>query len=94
MFSNISFITAFCGDTFITEFLCDSSYLFDHFVLDVFYFNFKSHNLLNTIILLCLLCTPIFSLFFKLAVDPFNLWLPDAHEGSLSSATAFFCDYT
>jgi len=90
MFSNISFITAFCGDIFITEFLCDSSYLFDHFVLDMFYFYFKSYNLLNTIILLCLLYTLIFSLFFKLAVVPFNLWLPDVYEGSLSSTTAFF----
>ena len=54
------------------------------------FFYFRLYSLLPTIIIIGLTYFLLFSIFFKLAVIPFNFWLPDIYEGSLSSTSAFF----
>jgi NADH-quinone oxidoreductase subunit N len=44
----------------------------------------------NPIIIEIALILIISSLFFKLAIVPFNLWLPDVYEGASSPTTSFF----
>lgn len=44
----------------------------------------------NPVIIEIALILIISSLFFKLAIVPFNFWLPDVYEGALSSTTSFF----
>ena len=44
----------------------------------------------NPIVIEIALLLIILSLFFKLAIVPFNSWLPDVYEGALSSTTSFF----
>jgi NADH:ubiquinone oxidoreductase subunit 2 (subunit N) len=90
--NNLSFLIAFFIDLFLIElvFNFDTTCLLNFFLVDSLYYYFKLFHLLESIIFLSLFFILIFSLFFKLAVVPFNLWLPDIYEGSLSSTTAFF----
>ena len=87
---NINFIGVYCIDLFISDSLNFFTCLVNYFVLDMCFFYYRLYSLLPTIIVIGLSYFLLFSIFFKLAVIPFNFWLPDVYEGSLSSTTAFF----
>nr|QYC61848.1 NADH dehydrogenase subunit 2 [Actinocyclus sp. mgcode 4] len=91
-FDTFSFLIAFCMDLIFSGLLLnfDNIYLLNFFLIDSIYYYFKFFHFSNTIIFLLFFYFLLFSLFFKLAVVPFNLWLPDIYEGSVSSTTAFF----
>ena len=55
------------------------------------YYEFGFDNLINHDNLIKISLSFIFvSLFFKLALSPFYIWVPDVYEGSPTSTTAFF----
>ena len=87
VFQNIV-LTPFCVDLALAESSWDS--VLNFFVLDMCFFYFRLYNLFPTILLTSAVFFLLFSVFFKLAVVPFNLWLPDVYEGALSSTTAVF----
>jgi NADH-quinone oxidoreductase subunit N len=91
LFSNISFLIFFCTDLLLNSFIYYSNYfLLNFFLEDSFYIYFKFFHIVKTIFFFFLVNIIIFILFLKLAVVPFNLWLPDVYEGSISNTTAFF----
>lgn len=84
--TNFSFLNLFLIDLFFNGIF----FYFNFFLLNSLFIYSQIFFYFNPIILLCLLYILLFSLFFKLAVIPFNLWLPDIYENSISSTTAFF----
>jgi len=92
LFKNLSFLISFFIDLIISELFLNmnTDFLLNFFHIDSLYFYFKFFHIFNTIVFNSCFYILLFSLFFKLAVVPFNLWLPDVYEGSMSSTTAFF----
>lgn len=91
LFDNLSFLIFFCADILFNLFyMYSNTFLLNFFLGDSIFYYFKFFYIVKTAFLFFLLYILIFSLFFKLAVVPFNLWLPDIYEGSVSSTTAFF----
>ena len=86
IFINFSFLNVFLIDLIINEVFVNFYFV----LLDTFFFYSQFFHLFHPTILFFLLYILLFSLFFKLAVIPFNLWLPDIYENSISSTTAFF----
>lgn len=90
VFQHIDFLVTFCLDLFWTESFINWNFLTNYFVLDMCFYYFRFYNLFSTIIFASSIFFLLFSIFFKLAVVPFHLWLPDVYEGSLTSTTSFF----
>ena len=92
LFRHYSFLAIFSVDLIFNDLIgiFENQYFLNFFLMDSIYLYSKFFHLLDTIIFASLIYVLLFSLFFKLAVVPFNLWLPDIYEGSLSSTTAFF----
>lgn len=63
---------------------------YKRFVLQNFQKLFLHDNVFDVMILQFSLIFILISLFFKLAIAPFHVWLPDIYEGSPTSSTFFF----
>lgn len=63
---------------------------YKHFVLRNFQDVLLHDNIFDVMVLQFSLIFILISLFFKLAIAPFHVWLPDIYEGSPTSSTFFF----
>jgi len=84
------FILDFDEYVYTLEDLCLIFDLKDRYVPKTFQELYVFDIVSEVILLQFALIFIIASLFFKLALAPFHIWLPDVYEGSLTSSTFFF----